>query len=162
LGAKYLVVLCAGSALLLVKDALTSIVNNALAGVSLGLQASPSGVWLFHGYDKPWFLNEGKFATVLIIPSSWGSQMNGDLHQHRAASASKLEVEQRRCRDAWQSLPCAKISWWQTRHPVSMMHPKEDVNFMATRADVSFFSSPPWPPCLLAKQVGYAKLLVLP
>jgi hypothetical protein len=35
LGAKYLVVLCAGSALLLVEDALTSIVNGALVGVSL-------------------------------------------------------------------------------------------------------------------------------
>jgi hypothetical protein len=36
LGAKYLVVLCAGSALLLVEDALTSVVNDALVGVSLG------------------------------------------------------------------------------------------------------------------------------
>jgi hypothetical protein len=36
--------------------------------------------------DKPWFLTEGKFATVLIIPSFWGSQLDGDLHQHRAAS----------------------------------------------------------------------------
>jgi hypothetical protein len=35
LGAKYLVVLCAGSALLLVEDALTRIVNGALVGVSL-------------------------------------------------------------------------------------------------------------------------------
>jgi hypothetical protein len=39
--------------------------------------------------DKPWFLTEGKFATVLIIPSSWGSQLDGDLYQHRAASAVK-------------------------------------------------------------------------
>jgi hypothetical protein len=37
--------------------------------------------------DKPWFLTEGKFATVLIIPSSWGSQLDSDLHQHRAASS---------------------------------------------------------------------------
>jgi hypothetical protein len=27
--------------------------------------------------DKPWFLTEGKLATVLIIPSSWGSQLGG-------------------------------------------------------------------------------------
>jgi hypothetical protein len=27
--------------------------------------------------DKPWFLTEGKIATVLIIPSSWGSQLGG-------------------------------------------------------------------------------------
>jgi hypothetical protein len=25
--------------------------------------------------DKPWFLTEGKLASVLIIPSSWGSQL---------------------------------------------------------------------------------------
>jgi hypothetical protein len=28
---------------------------------------------------KPWFLTEGKFATVLIVPSSWGSQLGGYL-----------------------------------------------------------------------------------
>jgi hypothetical protein len=37
----------------------------------------------FSRTDKPWFLTEGKFAAVLIIPSSWGSQWGGDLHQHR-------------------------------------------------------------------------------
>jgi hypothetical protein len=31
----------------------------------------------FSWIDKPWFLTEGKFATVLIIPSSWGSQLGG-------------------------------------------------------------------------------------
>jgi hypothetical protein len=30
--------------------------------------------------DKPRFLTEGKLATVLIIPSSWGSQLVGDLY----------------------------------------------------------------------------------
>jgi hypothetical protein len=33
--------------------------------------------------DKPWLLTKGKFAAILIIPSSWGSQLDGDLHQHR-------------------------------------------------------------------------------
>jgi hypothetical protein len=33
------------------------------------------------------FLLREKLAVVLIIPSSWGSQLDGDLHhQHRAAS----------------------------------------------------------------------------
>jgi hypothetical protein len=32
--------------------------------------------------DKPWFLTEGKFAAVLIIPSSWGSQLDGDLYKY--------------------------------------------------------------------------------
>jgi hypothetical protein len=27
---------------------------------------------------KPWFLTERKFAAVLIIPSSWGSQLDGE------------------------------------------------------------------------------------
>jgi hypothetical protein len=26
---------------------------------------------------KPWFFTEGKFAIILIIPSSWGSQLGG-------------------------------------------------------------------------------------
>jgi hypothetical protein len=28
---------------------------------------------------KPWFLTEGKFSTVLIIPSSWGSQLDSEI-----------------------------------------------------------------------------------
>jgi hypothetical protein len=31
---------------------------------------------------KPWFLTKGKFSAILIIPSSWGSQRDGDLHRH--------------------------------------------------------------------------------
>jgi len=30
------------------------------------------------GSIKPWFLTEGKLAAVLIIPSSWGSQLTCD------------------------------------------------------------------------------------
>jgi hypothetical protein len=96
LGAKFLVVLCAGSALLLVKDALTSIVNGTLVGVSLSYQASPSGVWLFPtGLTYLGFLLREKLAVVLIIPSSWGSQLYGDLHHHRA---TKQRFFWRRCR----------------------------------------------------------------
>jgi hypothetical protein len=40
--------------------------------------------------DKPWFLTDGKFAAVLIIPSSWGSQLDGDLHQHCAATSNNF------------------------------------------------------------------------
>jgi hypothetical protein len=36
-------------------------------------------------FDKPRFLTEGKLAAVLIIPSSWGSQLGDDLHQHCTA-----------------------------------------------------------------------------
>jgi hypothetical protein len=31
-------------------------------------------------FDKPWFHTEGRLADVLIIPSSWGSQLGGHLH----------------------------------------------------------------------------------
>jgi hypothetical protein len=33
----------------------------------------------YYWFDKPWFLTERKLATVLIIPSSWGSQLGGYL-----------------------------------------------------------------------------------
>jgi hypothetical protein len=31
-------------------------------------------------FDKPWFHTEGRLVVVLIIPSSWGSQLGGHLH----------------------------------------------------------------------------------
>jgi hypothetical protein len=46
--------------------------------------------------DIPWFLTEGKFAAVLIVPSSWGSQLDGDLYQHRRNK--QQQVCWRRCR----------------------------------------------------------------
>jgi hypothetical protein len=36
----------------------------------------------FSWTDKPWFLTEGKLAAVFIKPSSWCSQLDGDLHYH--------------------------------------------------------------------------------
>jgi hypothetical protein len=30
---------------------------------------------------------------VLIIPSSWGSQLDGDLHQHRAATSNNALIQ---------------------------------------------------------------------
>jgi hypothetical protein len=29
-------------------------------------------------FDKPWFHNRGKLAAMLIIPSSWGSQLGAN------------------------------------------------------------------------------------
>jgi hypothetical protein len=53
-----LVVLCAGSALLLVEDESTSVVNGTLVGVLLSQSASSSVVLLLPlRIDKPWFLN---------------------------------------------------------------------------------------------------------
>jgi hypothetical protein len=36
-------------------------------------------IGFFFDTIKPWFLTEGKFATVLIIPSYWGSELGGYL-----------------------------------------------------------------------------------
>jgi hypothetical protein len=33
----------------------------------------------FSWTDKSWFLTEGKLPAVLIIPSSWGSQLDGEI-----------------------------------------------------------------------------------
>jgi hypothetical protein len=44
---------------------------------------------------KPWFLTEGKFAAVLIIPSSWGSQLDGE----KPSSPCRIKlILWRRCR----------------------------------------------------------------
>jgi hypothetical protein len=41
----------------------------------------PSEVGSFsYWFDKSWFHTEGRLAAVLIIPSSWGSQLCGHLH----------------------------------------------------------------------------------
>ena len=63
LGQSILIVLCAGSTLLL-----TPIVRPAKSQ-----PATPSEVTRFSYWSiKPWFLTEGKLAATLIIPSSWG------------------------------------------------------------------------------------------
>ena len=65
LGQSILVVLCAGSTLLL-----TPVVRPANSQPATPSEATPFSYWSI----KPWFLTEGKLAAVLIIPSSWGSQ----------------------------------------------------------------------------------------
>ena len=65
LGQSILVVLCAGSTLLL-----TPVVRPTTSQL-----AAPSEATLFSYWSiKPWFHTKGKLVTVLIIPSSWGSQ----------------------------------------------------------------------------------------
>jgi hypothetical protein len=44
-----------------------------LAGITFG------SLVFSYWFDKPWFLTEGKLAAVLIIPSSWDSQLGGYL-----------------------------------------------------------------------------------
>jgi hypothetical protein len=82
LGTKSLVVLCAGSTLPLAKQSLDEApykLSGAvakLAGITF-LSLTFSWIRLNLG-----FLLREKLAAVLIIPSSWGSQLDGDLHQH--------------------------------------------------------------------------------
>ena len=65
LGQSILVVLCAGSTLLL-----TPVVRPTTSQLATPSEATPFSYWSI----KPWFLTEGKLAAVLIIPSSWRSQ----------------------------------------------------------------------------------------
>jgi hypothetical protein len=59
-------VLCAGSALLLVEDESTSVVNGALVGVLLSQSVSPSVVLsALLLIDIPWFLNRGKTCCYI-------------------------------------------------------------------------------------------------
>jgi hypothetical protein len=72
-------VLCAGSTLPLAKQSLDEApykLSGAvakLAGITFRRLAFSS--WMI----KPWFLTEGKLPAVLIIPSSWGSQLDGEI-----------------------------------------------------------------------------------
>jgi hypothetical protein len=44
---------------------------------------------------KPWFLTEGKFAAILIIPSSWGSQLTV-IYINTAATSNNRQREERK------------------------------------------------------------------
>ncbi|KAK1607014.1 hypothetical protein QYE76_030687 [Lolium multiflorum] len=46
------------------------------------------------GSIKPWFLSEGKLATVRIIPSSWGSQRTCELHAITASPKGKRKRDE--------------------------------------------------------------------
>jgi hypothetical protein len=78
LGTKYLVVLCAGSTLPLAKQSLDEapyklfLAITKLAGITF-LSLAFSWIRLNLG-----FLLREKLAAVLIIPSSWGSQLDGE------------------------------------------------------------------------------------
>jgi hypothetical protein len=79
LGAKFLVVLCAGSTFLLVQSKALDEAPYKLSGAVAKLAYITFRRLDFSWTKKPWFLTEGKFATVLIIPSYWGSQLDGEI-----------------------------------------------------------------------------------
>jgi hypothetical protein len=81
-GSKVLgcVVLCWGFTLLLGEDAPAfsgDIVWSITKLASITFWSLAFSYW----FDKPWFHNWGKLAAVLLIPSSWGSQL-GALTSH--------------------------------------------------------------------------------
>ena len=82
LGQSILVVLCAGSTLLL-----TPVVRLATSQLATPSEATPFSYWSI----KPWFLTEEKLAIVLITPSSWGSQRTA-ITRASAASPDGLTV----------------------------------------------------------------------
>jgi hypothetical protein len=79
LGAKFLV-LCAGSTLLLVQSKTLDEAPYKLSRAVTKLAGITFWSLTFsYWFDKPRFLTKEKLATVLIIPSSWGSQLGGYL-----------------------------------------------------------------------------------
>jgi hypothetical protein len=80
LGAKFLVVLCAGSMLMLLQSKALDEAPYKLSGAVAKLAGITFWSLAFsYWFDKPRFLTEGKLAIMLIIPSSWGSQLGGYL-----------------------------------------------------------------------------------
>jgi hypothetical protein len=74
-------VLYAGSILLLVQSKALDEAPYKLSGAVAKLAYITFRRLAFsYWIDKSWFLTEGKLIAMLIIPSSWGSQLNGDLH----------------------------------------------------------------------------------
>jgi hypothetical protein len=69
--------LCAGSALQLAKRSLDEAPYKLSGAVAKLASITFWSIGFFLDTIKPWFLTNGKFATVLIIPSSWGSQLGG-------------------------------------------------------------------------------------
>jgi hypothetical protein len=95
LGAKFLVVLCVGSTLLLVQSKALDEAPYKLSGAVAKLAGITFWSLAFsYWFDKPQFLTEGRLATVLIIPSSWGSQLGASNWHHQTSN----QVFWHRCR----------------------------------------------------------------
>jgi hypothetical protein len=51
-------------------------------------------------FDKPQFLTDGRLATVLIIPSSWGSQLGGYLLASSTFSGAVAREKEDFCKES--------------------------------------------------------------
>jgi hypothetical protein len=72
-------VLCSGSTLSLVKQSLDEAPYKLSGAIAKLAGITFWSIGFFLNTIKPRFLTEGKFATVLVIPSSGGSQLGGYL-----------------------------------------------------------------------------------
>jgi hypothetical protein len=52
-------------------------------------------------FDKPRFLTEGRLGTVLIIPSSWGSQLGGYLPASSTFSSAVVGEKEDFCKGSF-------------------------------------------------------------
>jgi hypothetical protein len=85
LGAKYLVVLCAGSALQLAKQALDEAPYKLFGAVAKLASITFLSLVFSYWIDIPWFRTERKLAAIFIKPSLGVSNWPIILHhQHRA------------------------------------------------------------------------------
>jgi hypothetical protein len=165
LGQSTLVVLCAGSTLLLVQsyapDKAPYIIVWSCCQAS---EHQPSEVGYFsYLFNKPWFHTEVRIAAVLIIPSSWGSQLGGHLHAISGTATSRAKAavalargEGRSSRSgAWRRRSgAARESFhggWRAREPSlysarASQHQKISVRDSAiARAGKDSFPTPVWP-----------------
>ena len=94
LGQSILVVLCASSTLLL-----TPVVRPAEIQLATPSEVTPFSYWSI----KPWFLTEGKLATVLIIPSSWGSPTVCNLRSSSSFSGAVAAKKEDFCKGSLSS-----------------------------------------------------------
>jgi hypothetical protein len=92
---KYLVVLCAGSTLPLAKQSLDEAPYKLSEAVTKLESITFLSLAFSYWIDNLGFLLRENLAAVLIIPSSWGSQLDGDLHHHHH---SNQDIFWRRCR----------------------------------------------------------------
>jgi hypothetical protein len=85
-------VLCAGSTLLLAKQSLDEAPYKLFGAV-----VKPAGITFWslafsYWIDNLGFLLREKLAAIFIIPSSWGSQLDGDLHHHHHGNQAQRQV----------------------------------------------------------------------
>ena len=89
-------------------------------------EATPFSYWSI----KPWFLTEGKLATVLIIPSSWGSQ------RIAITRASVLQADIAEMKNSSAVVAAAMKTMSETLSSMGLWIPRVDTSMDAIRASI--------------------------